>query len=451
MEFWRIYRLVVARRVFILGLMAAALAVVLVAKKVADAQMQYVATAIVLPSAKAMDPGGLYKDNKGGTLSPTYDRMSRISLFRTKIESQQEDALDIASKSSLEQKKFVARALSNQLSGQSARLWSRPDVTLEDLDAVLKLFRVPTDPQVWAPRTVTPALTKQIRDGFDVSPYLDDKVNQTPGGNNPTPTMTDYLDVTVHAPTPQMAQQLATLAAATFINGYQDSGRQEYRASFTQYAENQKAAKAEVDRAQNALVDYEQRTGILNLDIQTTAAVNDLESLKQKLEMAQTQLDSASSAAATIAGQIRQTSPQNVTSLDPHSRPEVLALSTKIEQDTAQLQVLSTRFTSINPDYRRAQAVVSAEKAQLQRLLAQPYVVATPNPQFQQLKAQAQGEQAEASRARAAVNRYQAQINTLEQSNSQTLPEAKKSYPRCKMRTIRRWRTRRRRTRLTRA
>jgi len=426
MNFWRIYRLVLARIPLILGLMAVALASVLVAKKVADAQTQYVATAEVLPSPKAMDPGGLYQDNKTGTQSQTYDRLSRMSLFRTKLESQQADALDIATRPSLEQKRIVVRALSNQLTGTGRRLWKKPGVTETQLDSVLKLFRVPTDPGIWAPRTVTPALEKTIRDGFDATPVYDEKVSQSPGSDHPSPTMTDYISVSVRAPTPQMAQQIATLTAAAFVNDYYDSGMQEYRASYQNYADNQKQAKAEVDRAENALQDYRERTGIVDLEAQTAGDVKDLELLKQQSEQAQTQLDSANGAAATIRQQMAQTSPQNVVPLDSLSRPEVLALGTKIEQDTANLQVLATRYTPSNPDYQRAVTALNAEKAQLVRLKAQPYVVAQVNPQFQQLKAQEDNEQAEAARAAAAVSRASAQIAALQQSNSHTLPEAQK-------------------------
>jgi len=426
MDFWRLYRLVIARRWLVLGLMAVALVSVLVAKKVADAQIQYVATATVLPSPRAMNPGDIGKGDGADPSAPPPDRLGRISLFRTSLENEQDEALKMAALSPLEQKKAVLRALSNRIQGPARRLWSRPDVTEAQIDPYLAAYQVPTDPQIWSPRIVSPALAQTIRDGLDVAPIYDEKVTQPSGGGNPAPTMTDYINVNVHAPTPQMAQQIATLTAAAFVNGYQDAGTQENKSSLSQYFENQQKARQDVVRTQNALYNFKERTGIVDLNIQQTAAVNDLEHLKQQREQAQSQLDSARSAAATVQGQMQQANPQTVTNLDPRSRPEVLALSTKIEQDTASLQVLATRLTPQNPDYQRAVTTLNAEKRQLQRLLSQPYVSATVNPQFQTLRAQRDAELAEAARAQAAVNRYTQQITALQQSNSRTLPEAQK-------------------------
>lgn len=427
MDFWRLYRLVIARRWLVLGLMAVALVSVLVAKKVADAQIQYVATATVLPSPKAMNPGDMAKNDTGEAAAPPPDRLSRISLFRTSLENEQDEALKLASRSPLEQKKAVLRALSNRIQGPARKLWSKPYVTEAQIDPLLAAYQVPTDPQIWSPRSVSPALAETIRNGLDVAPIYDEKVTQPGGGGNPTPTMTDYISVNVHAPSPQMAQQIATLTAAAFVNGYQDSGMQENRAALNQYADNQRQARAEVVRTQNALYSFKERTGIVDLNIQQTQAVTDLEHLKQQREQAQSQLNSARSAALTVQGQLQQTNPQTVTNLDPHSRPEVLALATKIEQDTANLQVLATRLTPQNPDYQRAITALSAEKRQLQRLAAQPYVSATVNPQFQNLRAQLNAEQAQASRAAAAVQSYTQQIAALQASNSSTLPEAQKT------------------------
>lgn len=425
MDFWRLYRLVIARRWLILGLMAVALVSVLVAKKVADAQIQYVATATVLPSPKAMNPGDMARSDTTAAAPPA-DRLNRISQFRTSLENEQDEALKIASRSPLEQKKAILRALSNRLQGPARKLWSRPNVTEAQIDPYLAAYQVPTDPQIWSPRVISSALAETVRNGLEVAPIYDEKVTQAGGGGTPTPTMTDYISVNVHAPTPQMAQQLATLTAAAFVNGYQDSGMQENRAALTQYADNQRQARADVVRTQNDLYSFKERTGIVDLNVQQNSAVLDLEHLKQQREQAQTQLASALSAAATIGQQIQQTNPQTVTNLDPQSRPEVLALSTKVEQDTANLQVLATRFTAQNPDYQRAVNTLNAEKRQLQRLQSQPYVSATVNPQFQTLHSQRDLELAQASRAKAAIAGYTQQIAALQASNSSTLPEAQK-------------------------
>ncbi len=276
MDFWRLYRLVIARRWLVLGLMAVALVSVLIAKKVADAQIQYVATATVLPSPRAMNPGDMTKGDGADTAAPAPDRLSRISLFRTSLENEQDEALKISALSPLEQKKAVLRALSNRIQGPARRLWSSPTVTEAEIDPYLTAYQVPTDPQIWSPRVVSPALAQTIRNGLDVAPIYDEKVTQSGGGGNPAPTMTDYISVNVHAPTPQMAQQLATLTAAAFVNGYQDSGMQENRASLSQYKDNQRQARDEVVRTQNALYNFKERTGIVDLNIQQSAAVNDL-------------------------------------------------------------------------------------------------------------------------------------------------------------------------------
>ncbi len=326
MEFWKYYRAVMARRNVVLGLVAFALLAVLAAHYVADQQRQYVATATVLPSARAMDTGGLYRDNKTGLLSPTYDRFSRLAMLRTRLEQQQEDALDLASQPAREQKRAVARALSNQLTGPERFLWAQPEATDAELDSILRAFRVPTDAAIWTPRSVTPALRQQIRDGFEAAPVYDTEVNQTPGGTNPTPTTTDFLQVSVHSANAPLAQQIATLTAAAFVNGYTDSGTQESRVSSTQLADTQREANRAVDRAQGRLVDFQRRTGILNLNAQTTAAVTDLEALTRARNNAQVQLQAANEAAATDARLAKSAGPLTVVNLDPRGRPQAVAL-----------------------------------------------------------------------------------------------------------------------------
>jgi succinoglycan biosynthesis transport protein ExoP len=428
-EFWRIYRLVFARRWMILGLACLAIIAVLACKHVADTHRQFLATAVVLPSAKAMAAGGVYKDSGNGVLSQTYDRMSRMALFTQSIRSRQDAAVEMVGESTRQQKQVVALALSNQLAPASRARIAAPDASISDIDAVLKIFKVPTDSASWAPRTITPELQKEIRDGLDVAPYYEAAVNSAPPGNTtPSPTMTDDIQISVHAPDPIFAQQLATLTAATFVNWYHDTGKEEYSDSIFRVKQNQQQAKTALDTAQNDLVNFKSKTGLINLPSQIVASSLNLETLRQQRDNVQAQLSSDSASAATLKSQLAGVPKQTVTDLPPQSRPEVQALETKITNDEADISVKASRYTPENPVFINAQSVLEADKAGLTKLLKQPYEVANVNPNYAPLEAQTHAAEALAAADQAKFNTLNAQIQALEASNSKTLPEAEKKY-----------------------
>ncbi len=425
-DFWRIYRLILTRRWMILGLVGIALVTVLVAKRVSEDQITYTAGAIVLPSSQAMNAGGLYKDNKTGVLSPTYDRNSRLSLFTQSIHSHTQDALDWATLPTVEQKRKMVLALSSQLNDESRKRATAPGATEDELDQVLNLFKVPTDPQIWAPRTVTPDMQKQVRDSLEASPVYDSSVNANPGGQTSTPTMTDFLQIQVHASNPLFAEQTANLLAAAFVNGYTESGKEEYQNSVAQFRQNQQQAKTALDQAQNALMSYEKQTGIVNLPVALNSAVTDLNDLKQKQETAQQQFSSASQTSAQLTQLLHATPPKIRTDFDPTTRPDAQKLATKISDDQAALQTLQARYTPNYPPLQHAQQALQAEQDEYKKLLAQPYFVERENPQYSNLKAESDNAKAQVASAQATLSVVNQQIHVLQASNSGTLPEAER-------------------------
>lgn len=428
MEFWRIYRVVLARRWMILALMLIALVTVWAAKRVADDQTQYTATSVVFPSKRAMEAGGVFQDNRAGVLSPTYDRGSRLSLFIASIKNQQESALDWAARPPLQQKREVARALSNQLNGRDRVRFAGPGASEDKINALLQHFRVPTDPAVWTARTITPPQKQQIRDTFQPTPHYEEAVNATPGGNNPTPTMTDYIQIPVHATSPQLAMQLANLTAALFVNAYRDSGNQEYQASIGKASQDQRQAKAKLDQATNALLDFKRRTGIFDLGVFANNRSTDLETLRQSGERAQVTLDQANQSVSELTRQLSQIKPRTDTVLDPHSRPEVLQTASKLIDEQSAVKTLANRYTPDNPKLQMARAQFQIDKDAYHQLLQQPYITSHENQEYTTKRAELNTQKTEAARARATVQRLTSQIRALQVTNSSTLPQAEKQF-----------------------
>lgn len=435
-EFWRIYRLVVERRALVIGLMLAAVAAVFVAQRVAQNSRQYTATAMVLPSQRAMAAGGLYKDSGNNVLSPTYDRDSRLALFTQSILNQQDEALSLASESPRAQKLVVAQALANQLQHLDPRdrktifladgITIKPNISDDNLDKVLRSFRVPLDPKIWAVRSVTPAIQKEVRDGLSASPRVDSSIIANPGSSTPAGTMTDYLQVQAQTTNPEFSQQFATLVAACFVNYYYDAGREEYSSAKAQYRASQQDAKSALDQAQNALVDFQRTTGLVNLPAQSTAQVGALQALKQQRDAAQVQFSAASESAASLKAQLTAAPKENTTQLDPQSRPEVQALQSKVTSEEADLEALGARYTPANPAYMNAQAQLNADHRALAKILKQPYVAAQANPEYAQLTADQHAAETQAASAQATLKTLSSQIDSLQSANSKTLPEAEK-------------------------
>ena len=426
MDFWTLVRVVAARRYFLLGLMAAALLCVLVAFVVGKNSTPYVAEANVLPSARAMNPGGLTPDAKDAQAAPTYDRFSRLALFTTRLASEQDEALELAGRPAREQKRVVARALSNQLTPAARDAVLSPDAPDTLIDSTLSLFRVPTGPEVWTPRTVTPELREQVRDGLEAAPVSTEAVNQTPGGSAPTPTLTDFLSVRVRAPGPEMAQQLATLTAAAFVNSYADTSRAEGQSALSRALLAKQQAARGAALSQDRLTAFQKRSRLLDMARQVPDAVADLSELRRARDKAEVDAQAAAQAAAQYKAAAREATPQTRVALDPAARPQAQTLSAEIGQDTAALQTLADTLTPDNPRFQHAQASLSAKKKELAALLRQPYIVAQVNPQYNLLKSQAADASARAASAQASVRKLGLQIASLELSNATTLPDAQK-------------------------
>lgn len=434
MEFWRIYRVVRARRWMILALMLVALLTVWAAKHVADEQKEYGAVAYVQPSPAAMNPLGLPQDkNGGGVMGRTYDRFTRLSLFIQSITGQQDEALALASRSPIEQKEAVIRALlgSNYPKYQK-QVHDDPAGRAKLADQVLTNYHVPTDPQIWTARTVTPEMRDQIREGLNPAPYYSKTVDQTPGGTSPTATMLDLILVPVHASNPQFAIQVANLTAASFINDYHDSGTQDYQNAVVQAQAKQKQAKAALDKATDAVENFKKRTGIFDLTAFATGQATNLQTLKDSQNRAQVALASARQSIAQLQSQLSATKPTITTNLDPNSRPEVQQAAAKLNQEQAALQTLEQQYTPENFKIKQAQAQLQADTAAYQRLLKEPYVTSHENPRYTQLQADLGTQRTQAAGLAATVSQQAQQIRAMEASNSSTLPEAEKNINKLK-------------------
>ena len=354
-------------------------------------------------------------------------------MFINSITNQQDEALNLASRPPIEQKEQVVRALLGSNYAKYAKQVQDAPASREKLaDQVLAHYRVPTDPQVWTARTITPEMRDQVNQGLHPAPYYSDTVNQTPGGTSPTATMLDLILIPVHASNPQFAVQVANLTAASFINDYHDTGTQDYQNALLQAQAKQRQAKAASDKATNALEDFKQHAGIFDLPSYAAGQALDLQTLKQKQNSAQVELSAARDSVAETQSQLKATGPTINTRLDPNSRPEVQQAVVKLNQEQAALQVLEQQYTPENFKLQQAQKQFQADKDAYHRLLKEPYIVSHENPRYAQLQADLGTKKQQAAELAATVSGQAQQIQLLEASNSQTLPEAEKKINKLK-------------------
>jgi succinoglycan biosynthesis transport protein ExoP len=430
MEFWKIYRLVKARRWLILGLLLITLLTVFVAKKAVDEQTQYDAIAVVLPDSAAMSPQGLFQGSGNGDVGPTYDRLTRIAMFTQSIQNQFDAAANLAGQPSLDQKRAVVSSLASQISQETAHLrygWtSFPDVTNVSsavLDKVLTDAQVPIDPAFWVPRPISPSLREQMQASLIAEPIVNNTIAQGPNSG----VITDYLQIGVSAPDANLASQMANLLAASFINNYHKQGTQEYYNSINTVRAAQKAARNQLDTAQNNLVNFERVNPLVNPSVSLNADVSNLVGLRQSLEKAEQTLEVSNQTAATYDQLAEKTGPSLVVNLNPLARRQTQELQAQIDDLQAQVTAMRSQYTAANPKMQRAEAALKAKQDEFKQLESQPYTQATANIEYQTLHNDADQERATATRAEATISSLKNQIAQQETQNK-TLPEAQKKY-----------------------
>ncbi|MBV9849240.1 MAG: polysaccharide biosynthesis tyrosine autokinase [Armatimonadetes bacterium] len=439
MEFWKIYRIVKARRWMILGLLLITLLTVYTAKKVVDENTQYAASALVLPSTAAMSAGGLFQDRtRNGVMSPTYDRYSRTAQFLQNIKMRFPDALQLAGEPAVDQKRALVQALSskmtvdmvNDLLGRRGKdkikdlnsfLASVQDE--RDLDPILRYFHIPTDDSIWVARDFKADARQQMRDGLFATPVYDTTVNMTPGSSNPTPVPTDYLQIVMKTTDANTATQLANLVAAAFINGYKNEGLTDYNNTIRTARAQLEKAQSDLTKARAALTEFRQKQPYVELPTAANVAINNLVSLDRSRQAAELQLQVALRSAATYSQLAQATGASRTVKMNPLARPQVMRLQEQVQDLQAQLATLQSRYSDAMPQVQHAQAELKARKAELATLLSQPYEQSTPNAEYTALLSQADAARAEAARAQTTIAGLDTQI-AQQRAQNQTLPQA---------------------------
>lgn len=433
MEFWKIYRLVKARRWLILGLLLITLLTVFVAKKAVDEQTQYSATAVVLPDLQAMSPQGVFQDATGRSLTgPTYDRFARMAMFTQSITNQFDTAINLASQPTLVQKQAMVRALANQLSAAQAQNFKwhgfpqTHGLSEKTLDEILTYFQVPTDDSIWVPRDFSSAAMQaakaDMQGSLSAQPIINTTVN--PGDSNGV--ITDYLQIGLHAPDPTLAEQVANLVAAAFINNYHSQGIQEYNNGINMVREAQQQARQQLNQAYSALINFERKNPLVNVSASVSSGIGNMVGLQRSLESAQQQQYVATKEAAALSQLAQRAGTALVTPMTPQARPQVIQLQGQIADLEAQVNTMAGQYTPLNPKMQMAQQALKAKKKELKQLLAEPYVDASPNSDYIALKQQANQELARAASASAMITSLKQQIAQQEAQNK-TLPAQQKT------------------------
>ena len=431
MEFWKIYRIVKARRWMILGLLLITLVTVAIAYKVVDEQGQYTAATVVLPSLDAYNPSGY---GGKGEIGPTYGRMDRMAQFIQSIKLHALPmAFDLATKSELDQKRAIVQSLVDKLTPKVAdevrnphTLQAMPETTLDakkvSLDAILKSQNIPTDPTIWVQHPISEDVRQGLASGLSASPVLEGGVNLTPG-QNPTPVTTDYLQIALSDPKHQGNEggvetvQIVNLIAASFINDY---AQQIVGGDSNEIAKTKKTQdkdKNDLRVAQDALTQFKEKQPYVELPTATNVAVSNLESLQHSRDGAEIQLKVAQKSAATFETLAETRGPSTVVSLDPRARPHYQQLQEEIADAQAALNALGTDLTPDNPRYQKQKAVLDTRIKERDDFLRQPYISATPNPEYPALKQEADQALAAAASAQQTIASLDAQIATQRAQN----------------------------------
>ena len=412
MEFWRIYRLVFAKRYLILGTMVVAAAVIFVGTSLQSRKRDYQAEAILQPQDNPL-PEVVQRNADGsvsggtGSGADTHATISDlIMILRSSNDLYVKTAAllrDDEGIRSVEVQRILDRngyfaPLDTLIQGQAKVLVEKGELVAGQADKWISKNQE-------AEREKIVGLLARGRDGSGefaaagvklTEGQIADQIRQNmtfetvqgPLSTDTAPQISNQIRVAAKFEREAEADLYVNLLCVEFLDFYTNERATAVNARIGLLKEKLNQANARLAAARKDEVVFRRSTGV-QLTGQTDAAIVQGASLEARRNEAEADLRGAESAVTTLQGVLQNTQATRTTALPPSENPEVRALKTQVDDASIAFQAIQKSNTGENNDkYVTAKARFDAARQALQSAFASPYTTTNVTTGIDTLQAQ---------------------------------------------------------------
>lgn len=445
MEFWRLYRLVYAKRWLIAAIMLISASVIFVGATLQAQRKTYQAVAYLQPLERALEEtqqGTMRMEisasgSQGGisNLIMLLGNSTDLHMATAELLRLPEAARVRRVQKILEQNKFFAQSdaqireefarLSRQksLTRAAARQMEREQIDKMHAGIADGLARPADEYGTFAPSGMTnlslEQVAQQIRTRMVFEPV------HGPLSTQQNPSLTNLIRVRSTHEREAGAKLFANIICVAFINFHTQRSASIRAAQLEELDDKLNVAQEKLRDARNKLVAFQRSTSTVNLNPEQSAAVSNVvryEADRNALE-AEIRASRASLAELRRLLAMAQKQPTFSTSLPEWEDPKVRAQEDKVSEAQTTFDRIKAEYLPNHPTYQKAEANLSSATRELARLKARPFTVTQVNPERFNYRSRVNDAEANLRSAEAKLSTLNEQL-AAERAKVVQLPEA---------------------------
>lgn len=443
MEFWRIYRLVFARRWLLLAMMAVAAAVVFVGTTLKAGQKQFTAEALLQPQDTAPSvfagapPGG---DTASAAAADRVNRISDLIMLLRSSNDLYVQAAGLLRRTEAERATEVQRILTRngyfasidkEIEAQAKEAVGRDAVTE---DAAPKLIK---ENKARSRQIVVDALAKVhdelggfaqvgigLPEGDIVQTIRENMTFETVAGpmsNDNSPQIVNQIKITATGKRKAEAELYANMVCVAFLNYFPQISANKRNAQIEQLTELRHTAKQVLDKATTAELNYRAKHQAV-LTATPEDSVSRLSALRSQKGLAATEQEAARAAVVVAERELAAAKPSITTPLPTEENPEVRRAQAQVETALINFNAINASNVGEESDaYKSAKAALDSARNNLEEARRRPYTQTVLNNNQASLQLRVADTRGQFTSAKQRVEELNRQISAQE-ALVQTLP-----------------------------
>ena len=449
MDFWRIYRLILAKRWIITAIVLLTGLVVFAGTALRALNKEYSAEALLQPqdpsaaNAEILANGGAVASNNQ---NPSEQRLTNISELLILLRSSNDltnRATALLKLSEVERRKEVFRIL--RKNGYFAQIDA--DVTSQAEQAIKSGDLLPTKQTQWvqeqkkkAQDTLTDSLAKANDDAgtfaaggiagldSDISKRLRKIVSfesvEGPFSTDQNPQVVNQIRIVAKSPRAAEADLYANMVSVAFLDFYTNRSAGSVTARIELLQEKLASARKTYDVAREAVVTYRKSSSAAQFSPFQSASLANIQAYENSLNAVRQELAGYEGSVKRLQSLLAASKNTQTVPLPSAENPQVRALETRL----ADLRIAFRRVQESNYDmgsdvYKQAKAELDQADAELKTAKAKVFTATAPNLNHQELEAQFGQAQVKRDDAQNRVTVLAQQVTT-EREKLKTLPVA---------------------------
>ncbi len=409
MEFWRIYRLVYAKRWLIAAIMLIASAVIFIGATLQAQKKLYQADAMIKPLERAVSQNvgasGGGRDS-GGVRDSGVPITDLIMLPRTSYDLHRE-AARLLKLGEDERASKVQRILEeNGIFGQRDALVRKEALRVaserglgEAATEELVRKSITESRKLYAENL---AKARDARGAWgaaglnwpedDIATDMQGRVKfgpvSGPLATEKEPDIANLIRVQAYHEREAAAELYANLACVAFIDFYTAQSRNQIQVQRNVLEQQRDLARGQWQKARKELVAYQRRGDVVPLNPKQSAAVSNVVKYEDARNLLQAEIEAAKATINTTRELLRQQAIVKTKPLPSTEDPLVRSREAALSEAEVVFRTVSANKLENHPDYNDAKARLDAARRELERVRSIPFTVSAPNAAVENYEAQ---------------------------------------------------------------